>query len=279
MSLAYIDFSSQEIGIAAALSGDEAMQRAYISGDPYMSFAIEAGLAPHGSTKTTHKALRDRCKAVVLGTLYGMQDKTLAANLGIQTAEARALLNAHRRTYRTFWDWIQRVTDSAMTLGFLDTVFGWRLHVTADTLPTSLLNHPMQSHGAEMLRLSCCFLTEAGIRVCAPVHDAVLIEAPTAEISAAVSHARSLMARASRIVLNGFEVGTEAEVIHHPERYSDPRGADTWSRVLHLLDVLEANDPASQAGGGASHPSFDSARTPPQIGRPVPIPSSLSSII
>ena len=123
-ALAYIDFSSQEIGIAAALSGDVAMQRAYSSGDPYMSFAIDSGMAPPGSTKGTHKALRDRCKAVVLGTLYGMQETTLAASLGIKTAEARALLKAHRRTYGTFWEWTQRVTDSAMLLGYLDTVYG-----------------------------------------------------------------------------------------------------------------------------------------------------------
>lgn len=176
-ALAYIDFASQEIGIAAALSGDQAMQRAYLSGDPYLAFAVDAGLAPPGATKGTHKALRDRCKAVVLGTLYGMQENTLAANLGIPTAEARALLKAHRRTYAVFWSWIGRATDFALLSGHIDTCFGWRLYVTAETLPTSLLNHPMQSHGAEMLRLACCHLTEAGITVCAPVHDAVLIEA------------------------------------------------------------------------------------------------------
>ena len=32
------------------------------------------------------------------------------------------------------------------------------------------------------LRLACCLATECGIRVCAPVHDALLIEAPVAEI-------------------------------------------------------------------------------------------------
>ncbi len=245
-ALAYIDFSSQEIGIAAALSGDVAMQRAYSSGDPYMSFAIDSGMAPPGSTKGTHKALRDRCKAVVLGTLYGMQETTLAASLGIKTAEARALLKAHRRTYGTFWGWTQRVTDSAMLLGYLDTVYGWRLHITSETRPTSLLNHPMQSHGAEMLRLACCFLTEAGIQVCAPIHDAVLIEAAEDDIVQAVDHAQQLMARASRIVLDGFEVGTDADVIYHPDRYSDPRGTATWARVMQLLEGLEAGEPTSQ---------------------------------
>src|SRR5262245_37980112 len=50
--IAYIDFTSQEIGIAAALSGDERMIKAYQSGDLYLSFAKDAGLAPSDATKS-----------------------------------------------------------------------------------------------------------------------------------------------------------------------------------------------------------------------------------
>ena len=58
MAIAYLDFASQEIAIAAALSGDAALWRAYASGDPYMQFAIDAGLAPPGATKDTHGPIR-----------------------------------------------------------------------------------------------------------------------------------------------------------------------------------------------------------------------------
>ena len=237
-ALAYIDFSSQEIAIAAALSGDAAMMRAYESGDPYLAFAIDAGLAPAGATKATHKAVRDRCKALVLGTLYGMREKTLARNLNVQTAEARALLQAHRRAYSRFWDWSQAAVDFAMMRGYLDTCFGWRLHVTGETLPTSLLNHPMQSHGAEMLRLACSFVDEAGVDLIAPVHDAVLVEAAEHELDDAVAETRRLMARSSRVILGGFEVRTDVDVVRFPDRYSDERGVEMWQRVQHILDGL-----------------------------------------
>jgi DNA polymerase I-like protein with 3'-5' exonuclease and polymerase domains len=215
------------------------MCRAYQSGDPYLNFAIAAGLAPPGATKATHKAVRDRCKALVLGTLYGMQEKTLAGNLNASTAEARELLRAHRRTYPRFWQWSQAATDTAMLRGYLDTVFGWRLHVTGDTKPTSLMNHPMQSNGAEMLRLACCYLAEAGIELCAPVHDAVLIEAPAGEIEAAVTEAQRLMRKAARVILGGFEIGTDAEIVRYPDRYSDPRGVEMWRRVIGWLERIE----------------------------------------
>jgi DNA polymerase I len=70
----------------------------------------------------------------------------------------------------------------------------------------------MQAHGAEMLRLACCLATERGVEVCAPVHDALLIAAPIGEIETAVAVTREAMAEASRVVLNGFEVRTDAQV-------------------------------------------------------------------
>src|SRR5262249_45502267 len=36
--LVYVDFSAQEIGIAAALSGDSAMHQMYAAADPHMAF-------------------------------------------------------------------------------------------------------------------------------------------------------------------------------------------------------------------------------------------------
>ena len=242
-ALAYLDFSSQEIAVAAALSGDDKMLRAYQSRDPYLAFAIDAKLAPEGATKSTHKHVRDRCKALVLGTLYGMGEKTLAGNLNLPVVEARALLRAHRRSYARFWEWSQSVVDSGMLLGYLDTCFGWRLHVTGDTRPTSLLNHPMQSHGAEMLRLACSYLVESDIELCAPVHDAVLIEAPAGQIETVVAQARRLMAKAARTVLGGIACETDATIVRYPARYQDPRGAEMWTKVIALLERSE------EAGG------------------------------
>ena len=49
--VAYIDWCQQEFAIAAVLSGDEVMQAAYRSGDPYLAFAKQAGLVPADATK------------------------------------------------------------------------------------------------------------------------------------------------------------------------------------------------------------------------------------
>src|SRR5262245_24874977 len=175
---AYVDWSQQEFGIAAALSGDLAMQAAYQSGDPYLAFAKQAGAVPEDATKATHGPQRELFKQCVLAVQYGMEAEALAARIGQPTIVARDLLRAHRETYRKFWTWSDAAVDTAMLTGSLHTVFGWTVHVGENSNPRSLRNFPMQANGAEMLRLACCLATERGIEVCAPVHDAVLICAP-----------------------------------------------------------------------------------------------------
>ena len=93
----------------------------------------------------------------------------------------------------------------------------------------------MQANGAEMLRLACCLATERGIEVCAPVHDAVLICAPLERLDADVARMQDAMREASRIVLDGFELGTDAKIVRYPDRYMDERGATMWERVMKLI--------------------------------------------
>jgi DNA polymerase I len=234
--LAYIDYSSQEIGIAAALSGDAVLNVAYQSGDPYLAFARQIGLVPPTATKETHPVERSRCKAIVLGTNYGMTAKTLAFRTGMTEAEARQLLDLHRRHYRDFWGWAQRRVDSAMLTGVITASFGWAMRVSRNPNGRSLLNWSMQANGAEMLRLACIGGTEAGIEICAPVHDALLIHAPFERLQADVARMQEIMVAAGRAVLAGYELRTDAEIIRWPNRYMDERGERMWKIVMSHLN-------------------------------------------
>ena len=234
--LAYIDWSQQEFGIAAALSADANMMAAYSSGDPYLAFAKQAGAVPPDATKHTHKAQREQFKACVLAVQYGMSANALSPRINQPTIRARQLLALHRQTYRTFWTFSDNVLNEAVLRGRLWTSFGWQIHTqaTADIKlnPRSICNFPMQANGAEMLRLACILLTDAGIRVCAPVHDALLIEAPLDQLDAVVAQTQALMREASRVVLNGFELTSDAKVVRYPDRYMDERGTKMWNNIM-----------------------------------------------
>lgn len=237
-ALAYVDYSQQEFGIAAALSGDTEMQAAYRSGDPYLAFAQRAGAAPAHATKTSHHQVREQFKVCALGVQYGMASRSLALALNQPEAKARELLELHRLMYSTFWEWSEASLDYAMLTGDLHTVFGWRIHVGDTVHVGTLRNFPMQANGAEILRLACCLAVDLGVEVCAPVHDALLIEAPADEIDDAVSRCRAAMAEASEIVLDGFPLRTGVEqLVTHPDRFTDSRGVKMWGTVTRLLNT------------------------------------------
>ena len=237
MSLAYCDWSSQEIAIAAALSGDELLWKAYESGDPYITFAIQARLAPPEATKETHKDIRNRCKSVVLGTNYGMSAYGVAQAAKIHVLEAKSLLQKHRETYKKFWSWADNNKNIGLLGLRLETCFGWPIqvesgHVKANTF----LNWPMQAHGAEMMRIACVLAVERGLKLCAPIHDALLIEAPNDQIDANVTKLKECMSEASEGVLGTGKIcRVDAEIVKYPNRYMDEQGQEMWDKIMMLL--------------------------------------------
>jgi hypothetical protein len=236
--LAYIDWSQQEFGIAAALSRDPLMIEAYKSGDPYLTFAKQAGAVPPDATKKSHTTQREQFKACVLAVQYGMGAESLASRIGQSVALARELLRLHHETYKVFWRWSDSALNYAMLHGKLWTVFGWTIHIGTNPNPRSLRNFPMQANGAEMLRIGCCLAVEQGIRVCAPVHDAILIEAPLADLDEAVITTQKAMSDASAAVLNGFRLRSEVKTVRYPNRYMDERGVKMWDTVWGILERL-----------------------------------------
>jgi hypothetical protein len=248
-AVAYVDWEQQEFGIAAALSGDVTMQEAYRSGDPYLAFAKQAGAVPRDATKKTHGSVRDLFKACVLAVQYGMGEVSLAQRIGQPTARARELLALHRQTYPAYWRWSGAAVDRAMLHGKLHTVFGWEVHAGPEANPRSLANFPMQANGAEMLRLACSRLTEGGVAVCAPVHDALLVEGPADLVEEVVDRTEAVMREASEVVLGGFPLRTEAKVVRHPDRYMDDRGRKMWDTVQDELRKAMRPEPHDHVAG------------------------------
>jgi hypothetical protein len=244
-ALAYLDWSSQEYGIGAVLSRDQAMMADYEAGDPYLGFAKRIGMVPPTATKQTHRAERDIIKTVILGTQYGMGEQTLAVRINKPLVYARDLLRAHRLTYRRFWEWSDAAVNLALFRGRLWTRFGWQTWTryrqptdtdSGDPNIRSLSNFPCQGNGADMLRLAAGFICDAGVLLDATIHDAVLVEADADDIDAAVDQARQAMDRASELVLYGFRLRTDFEVIRWPDRYRDDRGAGFFEELMNRLE-------------------------------------------
>ena len=243
-AVAYIDWSAQEIAIAGALSGDDRLWEAYAYGDPYIAFAQQAGIVPPDATKASHPKERQACKAIVLGTGYGMSAEGMAQQAGLHVEEARKLLRLHHETYRRFWGWAEDNVNRVLLGMPLETTFGWRIQYPPgcgkDVNPRSILNWPMQANGAEMMRLGLSMGIEAGLKVCAPIHDALLLEAPIDEIDAQSVKLAEIMGDASELVLGpGKRCRSDIKIVRYPDRYEDERGVVTFQKVMALLEAIE----------------------------------------
>jgi hypothetical protein len=248
-AVAYVDWNQQENGIAAKLSGDVDMQEAYLSGDPYPAFAKQVRAVPEDATKESHGKVRGLYKQTVLGVQYGVGAYTLSKNIGIATKQASKLLEDHQMTYRNYWTWVRKMISRGNRRAEpLKTVFGWSMLMTKFTKHTTLGNFQCQGNGADMMRLACIKLVEAGINVCCPVHDAILVEDSIERIDETVARTQAIMSDASALVLNGFRLGSDAKIVRWPDRYMDERGESTWGLVMEILDGLEGVDLPSRQG-------------------------------
>jgi hypothetical protein len=222
--LSYIDYVGQEVGIAAGFSGDLALKDAYNSADMYLTFGHQAGVVPPTATEESHPRERDQCKTCFLGTQYGIGYQSLAERIDQAEIVARELLRAHRKTYKTYWDWIDNRVYRTAISAQQSTVFGWSHRFLEVPKRNSARNFFMQSHGAEMLRHACCLGTENGIQINAPIHDAVLITAPVERLATDTARMQGYMEEASRVILGGFTLRTQAHSFLYPEHYRDPKG-------------------------------------------------------
>ena len=83
---------------------------------------------------------------------------------------------------------------------------------------------------------------ERGINICAPVHDALLIEAPGDQIDDAVLVAQGCMEEASAILLGGFKLASDAKIIRSPERFHEDAGQIFWDRVMAILERVKSSE-------------------------------------
>jgi DNA polymerase-1 len=242
---AYLDWRTQEISVAAALSGDLRLIRDYASGDVYHSLAKMCGLATdpdpfHWKAQKENKELRQRMKQLQLGINYGMSVPSLARGLDRHPLIASTIIEKHKRTYGRFWEWRADTALKAMLERHTTSVFGWPLRISTSPNQRTLYNFPMQATGSEMLRLAATRLCDAGIVPIMLVHDAILLEESTDE---KIEHAKEIMLGAGRDVCGGLEIGVDVEEpLKGGARYHDkrPMATNMWSAIMSVLQDINA---------------------------------------
>lgn len=236
--LIHRDYKQQEPRIAAFLSGDAALLEA-CQGDVYIGMAQQLGLAPPDATPETHKSIRALFKTVVLGIQYGLGPHSLAARTGISLFEAAEILERLKARFYVFEAYAQRITDHAGLELEIRTPYDWVMQCPPGINPRTVRNFPIQSTGAEIMHVACVLAERRGIQIIAPIHDAFLVETDASreeEVSAALDQ---VMRDAAAVVLRGYELPTDEQIIRAGNRYFDDRGLEMWETVTKLMAKLK----------------------------------------
>ena len=232
-ALAVIDFCSQDIGIAAALSGDANLLEDYLAEDVYISFLVRSGRLPMGASKASHPLEREIAKVVMLGLVYGMTPYGVACRLKITEQEANHLIEAHQQRYSTLWQWQNNIIDTAPAHGLICSQSGWSMRVDKSTKKTTLKNWPIQATGADILRQAVLLCQQSGVEVIATDHDALMVESDLNSIERIAKQTSRCMADASKMVI-GVALKTESSICKFPNSLYPQQRAE----LEQLLNAL-----------------------------------------
>jgi DNA polymerase I-like protein with 3'-5' exonuclease and polymerase domains len=240
----YLDWRTQEVGIAAARSGDPALAEAYQSGDVYHALALLCGLTDDLDVKrwkAEQPGQRQQMKALQLGINYGMGVRSLSTGLKRHPLIASEVIFRHQRKYPIYWRWREGMVERAMLERVIVSEYdGWPLHISTSPNKRTLYNFPMQSGGAEMLRLAANRLCDAGLGPSMLVHDGILFELEAEE---QVQHAIEIMRIAGTEVCGDLEIGVDVDQkLIDGARYRDKRpvAKHMWEVVMGVVREIGA---------------------------------------
>ena len=265
-ALAYLDFASQETFVSAKLSGDKNMEAAYDSGDIYFGTAVLAGMATEAdrihiknykdkvegrnSTPLTKKetavaAIRKILKVIVLASNYGQGARGMAKALvkfGKTYSETAGLLMRYKEIYKIYFDWTVSRTNHAQAHGYISTSMGWDYRFPQFKLvnPRSLMNWSIQAEAAEVLRNALIRITNANIKVCATIHDAILIECPLQELHEQIAIAKQCMIDATSYILDtGIRV--DATIYYSNYKQENPSDQKIFDTIFDEIKNYKSN--------------------------------------
>jgi DNA polymerase I-like protein with 3'-5' exonuclease and polymerase domains len=161
----------------------------------------------------------------------------------ISRAEILARLKAR---FRKFEDYSTSVVDRAGLDMEVSTPFGWTMQCPPHIQQRIVRNFPIQSTGSEILHVACILAERRGIELVAPIHDALMAEANAADAEDTKHALDRLMRDASAIVLKGYELPSDFQIVHAGGSFYDKNGKDLWDTITNLVARLDARRVANE---------------------------------
>jgi hypothetical protein len=192
------DFSSEEIGIQAYLTGEAVKARMYES-PTYGKYYCDVAHSFWPDFVSKADPRYKTAKAMSLMTEYGCGAKKLASVARVPKPFAKAFIRHMHKLFPTYWRYVERLQDMALTkkkhIAFPD---GFGVKASKKARPTTFGNWAFQGLGAVILRQIVLDLDREGIQLVAPIHDAVAVICKESEMESIKAKVVQIMENASK---------------------------------------------------------------------------------
>jgi len=203
------DYSQIELRLLAHISGDRNMIEAFRSGeDIHRVTASQVFGLPLAEVSSQQ---RSAAKAVNFGIVYGISAWSLAQDIGVFPAEAKAYMDAYLEKYSGVRDYQKNIVEKAKAEGYVSTLYG-RQRALPELKSSNFvmrsfgervaLNMPIQGSAADVIKIAMVKvhrrLRAEGLeaKLILQVHDELIVEAPQHEAERVRSLLREEMEKA-----------------------------------------------------------------------------------
>ena len=201
-----VDYSQIELRLAAEAAGIKALIQAFHDGVDI--HALTASQVFNIPLATLTPEERRRAKAINFGIIYGISGFGLAKQIGITPGEAGEFIRQYLDKFHELRDWMETTKEFARTHGYVETLFGRRVHVPGikekiaarrNAAERQAINAPLQGTAADIMKRAMIrippALAEAGLKakMLLQVHDELVFEVPTPEVDATAVLVKKIM--------------------------------------------------------------------------------------
>ena len=206
------DYSQIELRLVAHVANEASMIDAFHEGiDIHSRTASEVFDVP---VESLDVETRRRAKAINFGIIYGISAYGLARQLDISHSESKDYIEAYFQKFPNIKGYMERIKREAREDGFVETLFGRRIHLSGLKTPIpcgfaerQAINAPIQGTAADIIKRAMIRLplTLAQHSISAmmllQVHDELIFEAPEEQAEDAVAIITNVMEHAAIPVL------------------------------------------------------------------------------
>jgi hypothetical protein len=172
----------------------------------------------------------------------------------------------HRRLqakFPKFFAWSDKFAYRGLSAAPIWSRLGWRFwprYWKNDEPPDrTCRNFIIQGCGADILRVATIRAFEAGIRICALVHDSIVVEAAISDIDRTAEETYKIMIQATVDVI-GAPIPVDCKITRYPDRVHDDDGVDDFKLLMAMLAEIESGQTVEI--GSAQIEGMESAKNP-----------------